>query len=321
MNERALLKSMLNPGIIHLFILYVVWGSTYLAMRVAVSGTHGFAPFTMGALRVLMAGIILLIWAAVRRHPVRLTRRDAWVLAITAACLWLGGNGLVLWAEQYADSGYSALMVGTVPLWTALLESILDRKLPTPILVASLLAGFAGIALLNASALAHGDESRWYASLVLIVAPVSWAIGTIVQKRHPLSISSPLVVSGYQQLFAGLGFAAVAALLGEPWGTPSHQAWMALAYLIIFGSVLAFTSFGVALRLLPASVVLTYAYVNPVIALFLGWALLGEPIGIWNLTGAALILLSVAGVFRANRKASTPRQSAPPHEESAPTAT
>ncbi|MCL6600850.1 MAG: DMT family transporter, partial [Alicyclobacillus macrosporangiidus] len=86
-------------------------------------------------------------------------------------------------------------------------------------------------------------------------------------------------------------------------------------------SVLAFTSFGVALRLLPASVVLTYAYVNPVIALFLGWALLGEPLGIWNLMGAALILLSVAGVFRANRKSSTPRQSAPPHEESTPTAT
>ncbi|WP_074956477.1 EamA family transporter [Alicyclobacillus macrosporangiidus] len=96
---------------------------------------------------------------------------------------------------------------------------------------------------------------------------------------------------------------------------PSYQAWMALAYLILFGSVLAFTSFEIALRLLPASIVLTYTYVNPTIALFLGWALLGEPIGIWNAIGAALILLSAAGVFRANRTSSTPRHSAPPHEE------
>lgn len=284
----------------HLLVLYIVWGSTYLAMRIAVSGGHAFSPFTMGAMRVFAAGTVLLLWAATRRHTLRLTKHSFTILLLSSVLLWIGGNGLILWAEQYANSGYAALMVGTGPLWTAIFESILDRKMPSGQLMAALVVGFIGIGLLNAPALMNHVSVQVYASIALLFAPISWAAGALLQKRQPIQ-HSPLVASGFQQIFAGVGFTVLALCLHESWKTPSQHAWFALGYLIVFGSILAFTSFGAALTILPASIVMTYAYVNPVIAIALGWAILNEPLNTWNIMGTALILCSVGGVFRANR--------------------
>lgn len=284
-------------GLFHLSVVYLVWGSTYLAIRVAVRGESGFPPFTMAGLRVLAGGILLLLWSVGSRRSIRPSRQELAVLAASGLLLWLGGNGLVTWAEQRAHAGYAALIIAAVPIWVALIEAVLDRKIPSRLLVGSLLLGFAGIALLSLPVLAGGASADLWSLIALLFAGFSWASGTVVQRRNPITLASR-VSSGYQQLFAGLGFVVVATLIHEPHPTPVPEAWLAWGYLVIFGSVLAFTSFVQAVRLLPIHVAMTYAYVNPVIAVILGWLILREPITGWTLGGAALVLVGVAGVFR-----------------------
>ena len=284
-------------GLFYLFVVYIVWGSTYLAIRVAVREGAGFPPFTMGSLRMLVAGVLLLLWAASSRRRIRLSRREFAVLAGSGLLLWLGGNGLVMWAEQRAVSNLAAPIVGSTPIWVALIEAILDRKAPSLRLVASLLVGFSGIVVLSAPLLTSGVRADVLSVVALSLAAFSWGCGTILQSRNPVALS-PRVSSGYQQLFAGLGFTVVAFVLREPRPTPIPEAWWAWGYLVVFGSVLAFTSFVQTLRLLPISIAMTYAYVNPVIAVILGWLILREPITIWTVSGAALVLLGVAGVFQ-----------------------
>jgi drug/metabolite transporter (DMT)-like permease len=287
-------------GLFHLSIVYIVWGSTYLAIRVAVREGSGFPPFMMAGLRVLVASAILLGWGRLAHHRLRLQPGEALVLAATGVLLWTGGNGLVTWAEQRASSGLAALLVGTMPLWTAAYEHHLDRRPPSPILVLSLLTGFVGVGLLTAPVLRHGVIADVWAVIALLVAPASWGLGSVwIQRRRP--DLSPQVASGYQQLGGGVVFAILALLLGEHLPTPAGDAWLAWGYLVIFGSVLAFTSFVTCLRLLPISVTMTYAYVNPVIAVFLGWLILGEAVNWWTFAGAALVVVGVAGVFHDRR--------------------
>ncbi|CCO07249.1 DMT family transporter [Desulforamulus hydrothermalis] len=284
-------------GFLHLLIVYIVWGSTYLAIRVAVGQEGGFPPFTMGALRLLPAGCLLLLGSFLFRQALKLSWQELKILAVSGVFLWLGGNGLVMWAEQYADSGYAALLVGTTPMWVALAEAVLDRKAPAKLLVLSLLSGFAGIVVLSLPVLRHASQANILSITALLLAPLSWGMGSLLQRRNPVSLS-PVVSSGYQQIFGGLGFAMLALLLGEPMPNPSAEAWWAFVYLVVFGSLLAFTSYIMALRLLPTGIVMTYAYVNPVVAVFLGWLILHEPISLWTIGGTTLVLLGVAGTFR-----------------------
>ncbi len=284
-------------GIFHLIVVYTVWSSTYLAIRIGVREGSGFPPFTMGLMRVAVAGGILLLWAKLMGKRLRPTRAEFTTLFISGLLLWLGGNGMVMWAEQRVDSGYTSLLIASMPMWVALMESILDRRWPSRTLVLSLVIGFGGIILLTAPVLEAGGQSDLIPVIGLLLASLSWGAGTILQQRKPVSLS-PQVSSGYQQIFGALGFAVIVLLVGEPRPNPTPEAWMALGYLIVFGSLLAFTSFVSALRLLPISIVMTYAYVNPVLAVFLGWLILSEPITGWTLGGAALVLLGVAGVFR-----------------------
>jgi drug/metabolite transporter (DMT)-like permease len=284
-------------GLFHLSVVYLVWGSTYLAIRVAVREGSGFPPFTMAGLRVLAGGGLLLLWSAGSRRRVRLSRREIAILAASGLLLWLGGNGLVTWAEQRAHSGYAALLIAAVPIWVALIEALLDRKAPSGLLIGSLLIGFAGIVLLSLPVLVSGVTADLWSLIAMLLAGLSWGGGTVLQTRKPVALAAR-VSSGYQQVFAGLGFVLVALLIREPRPDPIPEAWLAWGYLVIFGSVFAFTSFVQTLRLLPINVATTNAYVNPVIAVILGWLILREPITIWTLGGAALVLLGVAGIFR-----------------------
>jgi drug/metabolite transporter (DMT)-like permease len=288
-------------GIFHLLVLYVVWGSTYLAIRIAVGPAGGFPPFSLGATRVLIAGGLIVAVCALVGKRVRPTASELFVLVASGMLLWVGGNGLVVLAETRADSGYAALLVAAAPMWVAAVESVVDRRLPSPLLVGSLVVGFAGIAILSAPRLEAGADG--FAIVCLLAAGLSWALGLVLQQRRPVRLE-PIVSAGWQQLFAGGGFVMVAMLAGEPTPAPSSDAWWALGYLIVFGSLLAFTSFVFAIRLLPSSLVMTYAYVNPVIAVALGWAVLGEAVTGWTYAGAALVLVAVAGVFRERRRIS-----------------
>ena len=123
-----------GEGLAYLFAVYFIWGSTYLAIRVAVRDGSGFPPFTMGAMRMLAASILLFLWAVLRRQGMRPSRRDLGVLVASGLLLWVGGNGLVVWAEQRAASGYAALLIGTTPIWAAIIESVLDRRAPSRLL-------------------------------------------------------------------------------------------------------------------------------------------------------------------------------------------
>lgn len=284
-------------GLLALFVVYLVWGSTYLAIRYAVREGSGFPPFTMAASRALLGGSILLFIGLLWRYRLRLTRPELFWLSVSAVLLWNGGNGLVTWAEQRAHSGYAALVVGTTPMFSALVEALFNRRRPSRGLVLSLLVGFAGLFLLTWPVIRHGVRGDLFATLALVAAPFSWSLGSTLQQRHPVNL--PVVVSaGWQQLLGSVGFALLIALTGEPVPKPSSESWWAWGYLVIFGSVFAFTAFVVALRRLPMPIVMTYAYVNPVIAVLLGWLFLHEEVTLTTLSGMALILAGVAGVFR-----------------------
>ena len=288
-------------GLLHLLVVYIVWGSTYLAIRVAVREGSGFPAFSMAGMRVIAACLILLGWARLSNQKLSVGKRELGVLAVSGVLLWLGGNGLVSWAEKRADSGYSALLIGALPIWVTIIEAIVDRRPPTWRLLGALLVGLGGVAVLNGPVILKGSGQDILAAAALIGAAVSWGIGAIFQKRKALSLG-PEVSSGYQHFFGGLGLFAVALLAGEPTPTPIPEAWMAWGYLVVFGSVFAFTSFIKALRLLPTNVVMTYAYVNPVVAVILGRIILDEPITAWTISGSVLIVLGVMGVFHERRQ-------------------
>jgi len=290
-----------KKGLIHLFIVYTVWSSTYLAIRIAVDPANGFPPFLMGASRVLVAAVILLAIARWQGKGIRLSFDDAVSLAVSGTLLWVVGNGLVLWAELHADSGFSCLMVSSAPIWATILELFIYKRSPTLLLVGALILGFMGVLVLSFPSMAKGTSADVFAVLALILSAVGWSMGSVFQSRHPVKLS-PQVTSGYQHLFAGVGFLVVSLCFGETVPHPTVQAWAAWGYLVIFGSVIAFTSYIFALKLLPISIAMTYAYVNPVLALFLGWWLLGESITVWTILGAGLVIVSVIGIFRAKQQ-------------------
>ncbi|MFH1632659.1 MAG: EamA family transporter [Chloroflexota bacterium] len=143
-------------GLLNLFVVYIIWGSTYLAIRFAVRDGSGFPPFMLGATRVAVAGILLIGWSALTRKRIKPTRQELITLAASGLLLWVGGNGLVNWAEQRADSGLAALIIAATPIWVAMIEAILDRRMPSLRMVGALFIGFVGIAVLSYPTLRSG---------------------------------------------------------------------------------------------------------------------------------------------------------------------
>ena len=286
---------------INLFIVYFVWGSTYLAIRIGIRSGSGFQPFWFGGLRVLVAGAILLLFAVIRGKDIRPNKMDLKVLIASGFLLWIGGNGLVVLAEQRIDSGIAALIVASTPIWVALFESILDKRVPSLLLIGSLVVGFGGILVLSLPLIISGVRADILSILAVLLASFSWSSGLVLQTRQPVSLSRG-VSSAYQQLFGGVFFALIALLVREPLPTPTTEAWLAWGYLVLFGSILAFTAFVSALQSLPTSLVTTYAYVNPVIAVLLGWLILREPVTPWTIFGGLFVLVGVTGIFRVNNK-------------------
>lgn len=283
-------------GWFHLGVLYVVWSTTYLAIRLAVEEGSGFPPFGMAATRLVVAGLFLFAVAFVMGRRLSISRRDLGILTVAAVLLWLGGNGLVTWAERVAASGYAALLVGAMPIWTSVIEATIDRRMPSARVMLALAAGFAGVGVLTVPALRDASIADALPVLALLLAPLSWGAGAVLQGRRKPH-AAPVVSAAWQQLLGGLIVGVVAVGLREPMPAPTPVAFWAWAYLAIVGS-LAFLSFVQALKLLPTRYVMTYAYVNPVGAALLGWLILGEPLTAWTVAGAALVLVGVAGVFR-----------------------
>ena len=288
---------MSHVGLANLFIVYIVWSSTYLAIRVGLAEGSGLSPLAMGTIRLLLAGIILLGYAAVRRYRIRITGQEIGFLTISSIFMWVLNFGFVMWAEQRAGSGFAALVVSTSPIMVAFLDSVLLRRSPSRLLLGSLLFSFCGLGILMTPSLLKGDSTDFVAGIALLLCALSWSIGTVYQSHKPIELPVT-VISGYQHLIGGSIFGLLMFVFQEPLPHPTVHAWFAVGYLIIFGSVLAFTAFITALKLLPINIAMTYAYVNPVLALFLGWWLLDEPVTVWTLVGAAMVILGIVGVFK-----------------------
>jgi drug/metabolite transporter (DMT)-like permease len=296
-----MIEQLSRKGLFHLFIVYTVWSTTYLAMRIGVNGANGFPPFLFGAARMFAGALILFSIARMQKQPLKPTRSELFSLAAVGNLLWMGGNGLVLWAVQYADSGFASLIVSSAPIWATMIELVWYKKKPSLVLNISLFIGFLGVAVLSMPSFGKGDSQNMLAVVALILSAFLWATGSVVQTKRPVNLP-PQVMSGYHQLFACGGFMLVSLLLGEPTPHPTLSSWLAWGYLVVFGSVFAFTSYIFTLRLLPINIAMTYAYVNPVFSLSLGWLLLDEPVGTGTLLGAALVVVSVFGIFRAKQQ-------------------
>ncbi len=290
-----------RQAVIHLLVIYLVWGSTYLAIRVGVRDGSGFPPFFLGGSRALTASLILFAWNIFKGSRLRLTKQEILPLVLSGLALWLGGNGFIMVGEKFVDSSLAALIIAGAPLITALIESVLDKKPLSPVLLGFILIGIAGIAVLSVPNFRSGVQTDIFGTVMILLGSLCWSIGTLIQSRKKLSLA-PTVNSAYQMLFGGVAFIIVALLLREPLPTPRLDAWLAWGYLVVFGSIIAFTSYVKVLHLLPTKIVMTYSYINPIVALILGYLILSEPITVWTIAGTILVLLGVFGVFSFHRR-------------------
>ena len=275
--------------------VYTVWGSTYLAIRFAV---ETLPPLLMAGARFIIAGAILLLWSRLRGHGPP-TRRD-WITGfITGALLLLGGNGAVVWAEQRVPSGIAALLVAVVPLWMVLLDWLRPGgRRPVSLVFVGLALGLVGLGLLvGPDALRGGGAIDPVGAAVLMIGSLSWAIGSLYTQRAPRP-SSANTGSGAQMLGGGLCLLAAALMMGEgaqlDLAHASTRSLLGFAYLVTFGSLIGFTAYAYLLAHTTAAKAATYAYVNPVVAVLLGWAFAGEPVTARTLLAAAVILAGVA---------------------------
>lgn len=294
-----------RSGLAHLIVVYMGWSATYVAIRIAVD--EGFPPFSLVAVRLLVAGALLVIWAACSGERLKPSRGDLIPVIVSGLLLWVGGNSLVTWAEQRADAGYAALLVGSTPVWAALLEAVVDRKLPSILLSGSLLFGFAGVGLLSLPVLGSTRVDLLTMG-ALLLSPFSWAAGSVLVARRSTAMG-PIASSAFQHVVGGVVLAGAAIMVREPTPTPTIQAWASLVYLIVFASVITFTSYLRALQRLPLRITMTYSFVNPIGAVVLAWLLLGERLTGGELVGALLIICGVVGVFHTR---SSPRPVTPP---------
>lgn len=275
--------------------VYLVWGSTYLAILWSI---ETMPPFLMAGVRFLTAGAVLYLWAARRGAP-RPTLRDWKHATVIGGLLLLGGNGGVVWAEEFGvASGLTALIVGTEPLWVVLLDGIRPRgNRPTMGEAVGLLAGFAGVALLvGPGDLEGAPRVHPLGAAVLVGATLSWAIGSLYS-RDARMVDSPLLSTGMKMLAGGALLMGMGTVSGE-WraldlGAISLRSWVSLLYLIVFGAIVGFTAYLWILKHATLATASTYAYVNPAIAVFLGWALAGEAVTPRILVATAVIVGSV----------------------------
>jgi drug/metabolite transporter (DMT)-like permease len=284
-----------------LWVVYVVWGSTYLAIRLGVRPDHGaaFPPLIYAGFRFTAAGVLMLAFT-VRRpaadgRPDPLGRRQWIAGSVIGIALLLGGNGLVSVAEQRIPSGIAALVVATVPIWAALLGAMGGHERITTRHALGLVLGFSGVIALVAGT--GSGRVQLTGVVIVVAASLSWAGGSVWSRTAP-TVRRPLVMTGIEMLAGGLACFAVGFAVGEGHdlhlGQTSTGAWLALVYLVVFGSLLAYTAYVWLLKTAPLSLVTTYAFVNPLVAILLGVLFVHEPFTARTLLATALIVAGVA---------------------------
>jgi drug/metabolite transporter (DMT)-like permease len=277
-----------NPAVLFAFLaIYILWGSTYLAIRLAVAE---IPPLLAAGIRFAIAGAVVYGWARLRGSaaPTKVQLRN---VAVLACCMFLIAYGTLFWAETKIDSGIASVLVASISIWTVFIEALLVGKIPAMARVFASGVGLAGVAVISLNA---ASRSGLMPCLGILVSSLSWSIGTVLSKRLDLP-EAKTVAAGLEMLLGGVLLLTAAAFAGEYAHVqpPSFTAISSLIYLIVAGSILAFTSYLYLLSRMPASSVASYAYVNPVVALLIGASIGHESIGSRTLFGTGLVLLSV----------------------------
>lgn len=275
--------------------VYIVWGSTYLAIRYAV---ETIPPFIMGGARFVVSGLLLYAWARMRGapRPTKLEWRDASIAGMLMLCF---GNGAVGWAEQRLSSGIAALIVAVVPLWMVLLDWWRPRGTrPGTKTIVGVLVGLAGLAVLvGIGDVRAGGSVDKTAAVILVLGSLSWAAGSVYNK-HGVRPESSVMATGTQMLGGSVILMLIGALTGElnhfSVAAVSRESWLGWLYLVTFGSLIGFTAYIFLLKAVSPAKAATYAYVNPIVAVLLGWAIADETVTRRMIIGAAIILGAVA---------------------------
>jgi drug/metabolite transporter (DMT)-like permease len=295
-----------------LAIVYVVWGSTYLAIKIVV---ETIPPLLSGAMRFVVAALILgaAVFLFRRRQAFRMSWKEFGGAALVGLLLLTGGNGMVAVAEQHISSGLAALLVASVPLWLVIFR-ILTRDRPQVMTLAGVLIGFGGVAVLSLTG--GGSAADGAGIAIILLASLSWSLGSFLSARIPMP-PNPFAASAIEMAAGGVGLILTALVVGERLDLTavSGRSWTALVYLVLMGSLVAFTAYVWLLGNAPISLVSTYAYVNPVVAVILGALILSEPVTTSMVAAGVVIVLGVALVVSTERRR---RAEAVPEQEPAP---
>jgi drug/metabolite transporter (DMT)-like permease len=282
-------------------LVYVFWGSTYLF--IGMTSAEGIPPFVMCAMRFLIAGPLMLAACAVFGRNIRISRQEAVRLAVIGWLLLVGGNGGLAWAEQFVPTGFAALIIAVTPIWFLVLETFVFRgdRMSRRGLI-GLAMGIVGIAILVWPKIMHRDElgaMQLVGSILLLFSSMSWAIGSVFSRKWQMKVD-PLVATSWEMIFAGMGHVVLVLLTGQfPQTKFNQRGVLAVLYLVVFGSWIGYTAYIWLLKHVPTPKVATYAYVNPIVAVLLGWVVLHERFDHFMLAGTVVIVAAVVLVTTA----------------------
>jgi drug/metabolite transporter (DMT)-like permease len=308
-----------------LWAVYLLWGSTYLAIRVAVHPSHGapIPPLILAGVRFCVAGLLMLMFTVGKPAPDAAPDPLGWrqwgAAAVIGLALPFGGNGLVSVAEKRIPSGVAAVVVATVPIWAALFAAALGRERVTRFHLAGLVLGFAGVAAL---VIGSGSGRASTSGVVIVVfAAISWAAGSVWSQSAPTA-RRPLVTTGMEMLCGGVGCLVTAGVTGEfddlHIASINYRGWLAFAWLVVAGSMVAYSAYVWLLRNARLSLVTTYAFVNPVVAVILGSLLLNESFTIRSAAATIAVVLGVILMLRRPQPTPTPVVPEPVADEISP---
>src|SRR5213080_1080654 len=277
--------------------IYLIWGSTYLAIRYAV---ETIPPLYTAGLRHLLAGSILLVWCLAKR--LRPTWGQVRASIIIGFFFFLVGHGTLHWAEQRVPSGLASLLIASEPIWVFLLSAVAARQWHwNGALLAGIFLGLGGAGLLMGRSALTSVPGMFVGSLAVVISALSWSVGVVYSRRSHLS-GNPLLLSALSLLAGSAQLLLVGTIAGEYRGfsfaSVSLRSWLALGYLVVFGSVVAFTAYNWLMEHYPPTLVATHTYINPIVAVLLGWLLAGEAVTVNVLLSAAMVISAVMLVDR-----------------------
>ena len=274
------------------FAIYVIWGSTYLLNKIAVAQ---LPPFFLASVRFIAAGIIIITIAKFMKLKLLISRKQLFNCIFSGFLFLVYGNGVFVWALRYVDSGFGALEASTQPLFVLLLMRLIDNKRLKPNAIIGVVLGILGMYILVSQKELVTQEGTLLGMFMILTCVLSWSYGSVFVSKADLP-ANYFVSTAYQMLAAGVLLVITSLVMGETWVAPIHwesSVKWAMLLLIVFGSVLAFTAFNYLLKMVPTEKVSTSAYVNPIIAIFLGWLILDEPLTLQTIVAATVLLTGV----------------------------